>query len=96
MEQNDILDALSKYKNQFAEKYGILAIGIFGSTARNEDRKDSDVDVVIRLEEPELFTLVGIKQDLEAKFKKSVDIVAYRDKMNRFLKEKIDKDAIYV
>jgi uncharacterized protein len=96
MVKSDILDVLSEYKNQFAGKYGILAIGIFGSTARNEAGKDSDIDIIVRLAEPELFTLAGIKQELEAKFKKPVDIVSYREKMNRFLKQKIDKEAVYV
>jgi predicted nucleotidyltransferase len=96
MDQKDILDALGEYKNQFAEKYGILSIGIFGSLARNEDREDSDVDVIIRLAKPELFTLAGIKQDLEDRFNKPVDIVTYREKMNSFLKKRIDKEAVYV
>jgi uncharacterized protein len=96
MNKNEILSILYEFKAEVGEKYGILAIGIFGSIARNEDRKDSDVDVIIRLAEPELFALAGIKQDLEAKFKKPVDIVAYREKMNRFLKKRIDKEAVYV
>jgi uncharacterized protein len=96
MVKSEILDVLSQYKNQFEDKYGILAIGIFGSTEQNEDREDSDIDIIVRLAEPELFALAGIKQELEAKFKKPVDIMTYREKMNRFLKQKIDKEAVYV
>jgi len=39
---------------------------------------------------------IGIKQDLEEKFHRSVDIVRYRDRMNAFLKKRIDKEAVYV
>jgi len=35
-------------------------------------------------------------QDLEAQLKLPVDIVSYREKMNRFLKRRIDAEAVYV
>ncbi len=56
----------------------------------------SDIDVVVELRKPDLFYLIGIKQDLEEKFHRPVDIVRYRDKMNTFLKGRIDKEAVYV
>jgi len=43
-----------------------------------------------------LFYLVGIKQVLEEKFQRPVDIVRYRDRMNAFLKKRIDREAVYV
>jgi uncharacterized protein len=39
--------------------------------------------------------LVGIKQDLEERLHRSVDIVSYRENMNQFLKKRIDGEAIY-
>jgi Nucleotidyltransferase domain. len=56
----------------------------------------SDIDVVVELERPDLFNLIGIKQDLEEQFGRSVDIVRYREKMNDFLKRRIDQEAVYV
>ena len=34
---------------------------------------------------PDLFMLVGIKNELEEKLHRSVDIVTYRENMNKFL-----------
>jgi uncharacterized protein len=96
MGKQEILEILRNYKAQYAEKYGIRTLGVFGSVARETAREDSDVDVVVYLEKPDLFALAGIKEDLEEKTHKRVDIVAYRDKMNRFLKTRIDKEAVYV
>jgi len=96
MSKNDIIKILRNYKNDFAEQYNIVTIGIFGSIARDEAGEDSDVDVVINISEPDLFMLAGIKNDLEAKLCRSVDIVTYQDTMNPFLKKRIDKEAIYV
>ena len=95
MGKEDIIKILSKYKKEVAEQYNILTIGIFGSIARHEAGEDSDVDVVVRIAEPDLFMLVGIKNDLEERLHRPVDIVTYRDTMNPFLKEKIDSEAVY-
>lgn len=96
MGKNEILEILKNYKAQYADKYGIRMLGVFGSVARDTARDDSDVDVVVYLEKPDLFALAGIKEDLEEKTCRHVDIVAYREKMNRFLKTRIDKEAVYV
>jgi len=96
MVRNEILSILRDYKKQFADQYGITAIGVFGSAARGQDHDDSDVDVVIQITKPDLFILAGIKSELEEKLHKQVDIVTYRQKMNRFLKNRIDRDAVYV
>jgi predicted nucleotidyltransferase len=51
---------------------------------------------VVLLEKQDLFNLIGIKQDLEEQLSTPVDIISYREKMNRFLKRRIDAEAIYV
>ncbi len=43
-----------------------------------------------------MFALVHIKEDLQDILSKRVDIVRVRDKMNPFLKNRIEKEAIYV
>jgi len=95
MELNQILAILKDYKEQLTEKYGISEIGVFGSVTRNNASENSDVDIVIRIQKPDLFLLAGIKNDLEEKLNRPVDIVSYRDTMNRFLKQRIDGEAVY-
>ncbi|NQU04626.1 MAG: nucleotidyltransferase domain-containing protein [Calditrichaeota bacterium] len=90
------IEILRQFREKSATQYGILEIGIFGSTARDDQRENSDVDVVVKLIKQDLFSLIGIKQDLEETFHANVDIVSYRDKMNLFLRKRIDKEAIYV
>ena len=96
MGKREILEILRCYKREFAEQYGIEEIGVFGSVARDEIRENSDVDVVLRISEPDLFTLAGIKDDLEKRFNLSVDIITYREGMNPFLRRRIDGEAVYV
>ena len=94
MDRDKIIKYLKQYKNK--NKYNIERIGFFGSFAKNTANNKSDIDVVVALKKQDLFDIIGIKQDLEEGLKFSVDIVSYREKMNSFLKNRIDKEAIYV
>jgi len=95
MGKAEIIEILRAYKKELAKKYGIIEIGVFGSVARDEVGKDSDVDVVVRISKPDLFMLVGIKNELEERFQRSVDIVTYSENMNQFLKKRIDGEVAY-
>ena len=95
-EKNEVLAVLKHHKPQFARRYGVTQIGVFGSVARGEARPDSDVDIVVRMTKPRLFSMVHIKETLEEALQRRVEIVQYREKMNPFLKKRIDRDAVYV
>lgn len=91
-----ILQELRKLKPELEKQYGVTKIGIFGSFARDEIREDSDVDVVVEMREPDLFYMVHIKDALEERFKIPVDVIRYRAMMNKYLKARIDREAVYV
>ena len=96
MDKDEIIESLQSFKKTNKDKYEIVRIGFFGSAARGTMDEKSDIDVVVELERPDLFNLIGIKQDLEEQFDRPVDIVRYREKMNDFLKKRIDQEAVYV
>lgn len=96
MSRLKIIQVLKKFKKEYSLEYGIVFIGLFGSVARDEATEDSDVDVVVKIEKQDLYKLIGIKQSLEEKLSIPVDLVSYRSKMNTFLKNRIDRDVIYV
>ena len=96
MDRDNVVNIISQFKVENLNRYGIKKIGIFGSAALNSAVPTSDIDVVVELDKPDMFCLIGIKQDLEALLNMPVDIVRYRKSMNRFLKKRIDNDAVYV
>ena len=96
MERIEVLKILKKYKIENTEKYGINNLGIFGSLSRDEGEDESDIDIVIETLEPDLFKIIHIKEELEELFNRSVDIVRKREKMNPYLKKRIERDAVYV
>ena len=95
MGRKEIIEILRQYKKEVAEQYGILSIGVFGSAAREETKETTDVDIVVQIDEPDLFLLVGIKKELEERLHRPVDLVTYRERMNQFLKKRIDSEAVY-
>jgi predicted nucleotidyltransferase len=94
--RDEVLAVLRQHKAEFAARYGVTGLGIFGSVARDEAREESDVDVVITMRQPKLFFMVHIKDALEEALHRPVDIVDYRETMNQFLKQRIDREAVYV
>ena len=96
MSHGEILKALKTFKENCAEQYGLISLGLFGSAGRDESQAVSDIDIVINLKRQDLFNMIGIKQDLEETLHTNVDVISYREKMNAFLKNRIDKEAIYV
>jgi uncharacterized protein len=94
--KQDVLSYLGEFKKKNRNKYHIVKLGLFGSFTRGDMHEDSDIDIVVELEKPRMFDIVGIKQDLEATFSRSVDIVRLRKRMNPFLKNRIEKEGIFV
>ena len=95
MNRQTILNYLSEHKSEFEQEFGVSKIGLFGSHARSEAQQESDIDIVVELNTPDLLTLIGIKQKIEEDLGVSVDIVRYRERMNRSLKKRISLDAVY-
>ena len=96
MDRNNVVNIISQFKTKNLNRYGIKKIGIFGSVGLESTGPTSDIDVVIELEKPDIFCLIGIKQDLEVLLNSHVDIVRYRKNMNKYLKQRIDNDAVYL
>lgn len=96
MSRAEVLEILRMFKQEHAAEYGILALGVFGSVAREETEGAGDVDIVLKTETPDPYKVVHIKEDLEQQLRTRVDIVRLRDKMNPFLKCRIEAEALYV
>jgi hypothetical protein len=71
---------LRDFKTRYADQYGIISLGVFGSVARGEIRDNSDVDICVTTRTPDPFVLVHIKDDIERRLQRHVDIVRVREK----------------
>ena len=76
--KNDIEDMKKKIR-KILKKYGIVRAGIFGSYARGEQKKNSDVDILIQpTKDMSLLDFSGLKIELEEILKRKVDLVSYK------------------
>ena len=60
------------------ENYAVRRMALFGSFSRGEERPDSDIDLLVDL--PASVSLLGfieLKEHIEAKLKRKVDLVEY-------------------
>lgn len=96
MDKRTLLSVLGDYKSQNAERYGSIRLGVFGSFARDEATVISDVDIVLQTKTPDPYNIVHIKEELEKQLDLPVDIVRFREKMNPYLKQRIEQEAVYV
>jgi len=91
-----VLRELRNHLPQFERLYGVTKIGVFGSVARDDASETSDVDIVYEMSRPNLFTVVHLKDELENILHCSVDLVRYRERMNPYLKKRIENEGVYV
>jgi len=96
LSRKNVLRILGMHKDELTRDYGLLKLGVFGSVARNEAREDSDIDIVVETQVPDLLRMANLREDLEELLHSKVDLIRYRRRMNSFLKKRIDNEAFYV
>lgn len=57
------------------QQYGVEQIALFGSFARDEASKKSDIDLVVSLVKPLGFTFIELADYLESKLGRKVDLI---------------------
>ena len=95
MTKSDVLNYLSKHFQEFHHKYNVEKIGLFGSYARDEATKDSDIDIFVKMP-PKIFDMVAIKDQIEEDLHTRVDIIREHKHMKPLFVEMIHKDLINV
>jgi predicted nucleotidyltransferase len=91
-----IINKLKELKPILNERYGIEEFAVFGSVAKGTDTKDSDIDIAVtKLNLKDPFALMEAKEYLSNALQKQIDIGTLRS-MKTFIKNRIQKDLIYV
>lgn len=91
-----IIQKLKELKPILKERYGIEEFAIFGSVARGTAKENSDIDIaILKMKLKSGFDLIKAKKFLQEQLNRKVDIGTFKS-MKTFIKEKIQKEFIYV
>ena len=96
MTKDQSIALLKRYMNILKDKYGITSLSLFGSTARDEQKAGSDIDLFVDTETPNPFLLMDAKEFLEKETGASVDIVRNHQNLNPRVRKRIIKDGIFI
>lgn len=86
-----ILDTLKKHDDTL-RKYSVRRIGLFGSYARGEQKRGSDVDLLVELETPSYNNFYDLSVSLEKLLRRKVELVTNRglsDHMRPYIEQDV-------
>ncbi len=79
--------AIKKQIMPILKRQGVTKAAFFGSVSRGEERKSSDIDLLVKIRKSKsLLDIIGLELELEEKLGRKVDIVEY-DAIKPSLKE---------
>jgi len=90
------LKVLRAIKPELEREYHVAEIGLFGSFARGEEQKTSDVDILVEFSRPVgMFKFLELEEYLESKIGKKVDLVS-RKALKPYIGRRILNEVIMV
>ncbi len=93
--KEEILRTIKKELPYLKEKFKVRSIGIFGSYARGEQTKTSDIDMLVEFEAPVgFFKFMELEDYLSEKLGVKVDLVT-PDALKPLIKPHIIEEAVY-
>jgi uncharacterized protein len=97
MTRNEIVGTLAAHRAELARR-GVRSLALFGSTARDEARPASDVDLLVDLAPAagiDLFDLMDIRNYLAELLHRPVDLVIRGD-LKPHVRDNALRDAVHV
>lgn len=91
-----VLEVLRQQIPVLTERYGVESLEVFGSYVRSEQKKDSDLDILVTFkEDPSLLTYIAIENYLSDLLGIKVDLVM-KDSLKPNIGQQILREAIPV
>lgn len=96
MIKNKTVKQIARISIPLLKKYGVVKAGIFGSYARGEQKKSSDIDMLVKINKDiSLLKFVSLKQELEDILDSKVDLVEY-ETLKPLIREQILQDEVRI
>jgi predicted nucleotidyltransferase len=93
---DELKKILQNNKTTLKDEYGVIQIGIFGSYTKGNQKKTSDVDILVEFEKAiDLFTFVQLKNHLSDLLGVNVDLVI-KKALKPKIGERILSETVYI
>lgn len=93
--KNEILLKLKELKPILYKDYAVKRIGLFGSFSDNSNTEESDIDILIELENPIGWKFFSLEIYLETIFNRKIDLVT-KNALKDQIKDRILNQVNYV
>lgn len=96
MNRDSLIKDLQEAMPELMARFGVLHLDLFGSFAREEGGLGSDVDLLVTFQgEPTFAAYMGLKEDLEIRLGRPVDLATLKGLKPR-IRERILKGLLHV
>ena len=93
---DEVAAVLREHKAEVVRKYRVRELGIFGSYVRGEQKKKSDIDILVEyVEIPDLFEVINLERYLQRLLRKKVDLVR-KAAIRPELKDRVLREVVYI
>ena len=87
---------LREHKDEVVRRYRVSEIGIFGSFVRGEQKRRSDIDILVEYDEvPDMFEFINLGRYLQRLLRKKIDLVS-KEAIRPELKDRILREIVYI
>lgn len=93
--REEILSVLTKHRGELEARFKVTRLGLFGSYARGEQRADSEVDILVDVDQSIGLEFVSLADRIETLLGIPAEVVSRRAIKPRHL-QVIEKELIYV
>lgn len=92
---SECINLLTKLRPLAQEVYHVKSMSLFGSTARGDQKEDSDVDILVEMP-PKLILVSRFQELLEEKLGKQVDLIRRHSNLSPSFLEIVSRDEISI
>lgn len=100
--EDDVMNGLEKIRNHrkqihaLAARHGAIHLRTFGSAARNMDKPDSDLDILVTMQPGhDLLDMIALEDELDRLLGQKTDVVS-DEELSPYMRDRILREAVSI
>ena len=88
------IEILRDHEQEIKRRFAVRRIGLFGSSIRGEETKESDIDILVEFEDPTFRNFMNLAFYLEDIFSRRVDLLTPEGISHR-IRPYVEKEVVW-